>query len=190
MASDRERVRADAAKVSGTLAQQLDSSLTPAPVFNPEIVALGMVAELGAPAGSELGESLKERKHDGVVRVENKPAEDSDELRAARRSGSLERVLRVRREEQAAASQQVAEPDRPGKLRAVWDFSRYDDDELAAINPATLTPDSAEMYSQEIDQRLSLYSSPQDEEDEAVEVDEDTDYDQLFEQAGWEGEAS
>ena len=185
MAADRERVREGAAKVSGVLAQQLDSSLTPAPVFNPEIIALGMVAELGAPTESELGQSLRERKHDGVVRVENKPAEDSDELKAARRSGSLERVLRVKRQEQAAASQQVAEPDKPGKLRAIWDFSRYDDDELTAIDTATLTPDSAEMYSQEIDQRMALHSSPQDEEDEAVEVDENTDYDALFE-AGWE----
>jgi hypothetical protein len=186
MSSDRERVRANAAKVSGTLAQQLDSSLTPAPVFNSEVVALGMVAELGAPAESELGQSLKERKHDGVVRIENKPIEDSEELKAARRSGSLERVLRVRRQEQAAASQQVAEPNRPRKLRAIWDFSRYDDDELAAIDTATLTPDSAEIYSQEIDQRSSLWSSPEGDDDEAVEVDEDTDYDALFEEAGGE----
>jgi hypothetical protein len=188
MATDREGVREGAAKVSGTLAQQIDSSLAPAPVFNSEVVALGMVAELGAPAGSELGESLKERGREGVVRVENKPAEDSDKLKAARRSGSLERVLRVKRQEQAAASQQVAEPDKPGKLQAIWDFSRYDDDELAAIDTATLTPDSAEIYSQEIDQRMSLYSSPEGDEDEAIEVDEDTDYDALFEQTGWEAE--
>jgi hypothetical protein len=186
MVTEREQVRADAAKLSGTLAQQLDSSLTPAPVFNPEVVALGMVAELGAPAGSELGESLKERKREGVVRVENKPTEDSDRLRAARRSGSLERVLRVRRQEQAAASQQVAEPDRPGKLRAIWDFSRYDDDELGGIDPNSLTSESRDLYVQELDERMSLYSSPEAEEDKPIEVDEGTDYDALFEEAGWE----
>jgi hypothetical protein len=186
MASDRERTREEAAKVSGVLAQQLDSSLTPAPVFNSEVVALGMVAELGAPAGSELGESLKERKHDGVVRVENKPAEDSDELKAARRSGSLERVLRVKRQEQAAASQQVAEPDRPGKLRAIWDFSRYDDDELGGLDPNSLTSESRDVYVQELDERMSLYSSPEAEEDKPIEVDEGTDYDALFEEAGWD----
>jgi len=142
-----------------------------------------MVAELGAPAGSEPGESLKERGHGGAVRVENKPAEDSDALKGARRSGSLQKVLGVSRREQEVATQQVAEPGKPGKLRAIWDFSRYDDDELAAVDTATLTPDSAEAYGQEIDERTALYSAPEDDDEEVVEVDEGVDVDELFEEA-------
>jgi hypothetical protein len=42
------------------------------------------------------------------------------------------------------------------------------------------------VYVQELDERMSLYSSPEAEEDKPIEVDEGTDYDALFEEAGWE----
>jgi hypothetical protein len=57
---------------------------------------------------------------------------------------------------------------------------------FGGIDPNTLTSESRDQYVQELDERMSLYSSPEAEEDKPIEVDEGTDYDALFEEAGLE----
>jgi hypothetical protein len=174
MPADRQSVRESAAKVAGTMAQGIDSSLAPAAVFNSEIVALGMVAELGAPAGTELHESLRETQREGIVRVSNKATEDSPELIAARKSGSLERVLRAKRQQASTREEKATSPGESRRpLKEIYDFSQYDDDEIGLIDTSTLTADSAEAYSQELDQRTAGAGSFA--EAQAWEVDEDED---------------
>jgi hypothetical protein len=156
MAADRQSVREGAAKVAGTMAQGIDSSLAPAAVFNSEIVALGMVAELGAPAGTELHESLKETQREGIVRVSNTATEDSPELIAARKSGSLERVLRAKRQQASTREEKATSPDEPRRpLKEIYDFSQFDDDEIGLIDPATLTSSSSDAYVEELEQRMA-----------------------------------
>jgi hypothetical protein len=146
MAADRQSVREGAAKVSGSVAQHIDSSF--ATVANPEVIAVGMMRDLGA---TDLGAG------EGKTRtVSNTPTEDSQELVAARKSGSLERVLRAKREQASIREENASSPGEPRRpLKEIYDFSQYDDDEIGLIDPATLTSASREAYVEELEQRMA-----------------------------------
>jgi hypothetical protein len=146
MAADRERLRERAAMVSGSIAQQMDSVY--GAVANPEVIAVGMMRDLGA---TDLGAG------EGTTRtVVNKPTEDSPELIEARKSGSLERVLRAKRKQASTREEKAASPGEPRRpLREIYDFSQYDDDEIGLIDPATLTSASSDAYVEELDQRMA-----------------------------------
>jgi hypothetical protein len=146
MAADKQSVREGAAKISGQLAQQMDSVF--GAVANPEVIAVGMMRDLGA---TDLGAG------EGKTRtVSNMPTEDSPELIAARKSGSLERVLRVKRQQASTREERETSPGEPRRpLKEIYDFSQFDDDEIGLIDPATLTSSSSDAYVEELEQRMA-----------------------------------
>jgi hypothetical protein len=192
MATDHKRLfREGAAKVSGQIAQQMDSVY--GAVANPEVIAVGMMRDLGA---NDLGAGP------GVTRtVSNKLTEDSAELIAARKTGSLERVLRVKRQQASTREEKVTSPSEPRRpLKEIYDFSQFDDDEIGLLDPATLTSSSRDAYVEELDQRMAGGGSFaeaqawQAGETEALGADDsnddlgEDDYGSLFQQTPWERE--
>jgi hypothetical protein len=185
MATDPKRLfREGAAKVSGQIAQQMDSVY--GAVANPEVIAVGMMRDLGA---NDLGAGQ------GITRtVNNKPIEDSPELIAARKSGSLERVLRAKRQQASTREEKATSPGEPRRpLKEIYDFSQFDDDEIGLIDPATLTSSSRDAYVEELDQRMAGVGSyaeaqawqiEEGEDVQSFDIDDDveTDYDDIFQQ--------
>jgi hypothetical protein len=147
MATDHTRLfREGAAKVSGQIAQQMDSVY--GAVANPEVIAVGMMRDLGA---TDLGAGEGETRN-----VSNRPTEDSPKVIAARKSGSLERVLRAKREQASTREEKATSPGEPrSPLREIYDFSQYDDDEIGLIDPATLTSASSDAYVEELEARMN-----------------------------------
>jgi hypothetical protein len=147
-------VREGSATIADSIADDINASF--ATVANPQLIALGMVADLGAPPDTELGRSLEDEQRNGVVRVANRPVdENSPKLVAARKSGSLEQVIRARRE-QLQATSRATPSDKPRQpLKEIYDWSEFDDDEIGLIDTSTLTASSAESYSEELDQRMN-----------------------------------
>ena len=181
MAGDRQRVREGAAKVAGVLAQQIDSSF--ATVANPEVIAVGMMRDLGA---TDLGAG------EGKTRtVSNKPTEDTPEFVAARKSGSLERVLRAKRQQASIREEKATSPGEPRRpLKEIHDFSQYDDDEIGLIDPATLTSASSDAYVEELEQRMAGAGSYAEAQEWQVEDGEDVQTFDIDDADPWEGDAA
>jgi hypothetical protein len=191
MADDRKSVREGAAKIAGFIAADVDASF--GTIANPELIALGMVANLGAPPDTELGRSLEDAQQKGVVRVANKPVdENAPALVAARKKGNLAGVIRARRELESASRQreQAAEPGKPRRpLQEIYDFSSYDDDEIGLIDTNTLTSSSREAYIEELDQRMAGAGSYAEAQAWEVQEGEDVQTFDIDDDDPWEGDA-
>jgi hypothetical protein len=199
MAADRERLREGAAKVSGAIVSDLDATF--GTVANPELIAVSMMRDLGA---NDLGAG--EGK---TVVVDNRPVEkDSPELIAARKTGSLERVLRARRS--PAAAQKLTRQEKLDKTLAWANGLTADQREAFIVSDKfeTLTDRQqegiSEAFGQADEQEASatdlteydfdaepvdveaLTADDDDESDAELDGLGETDYDELFNQTGWE----
>jgi hypothetical protein len=109
-------MREEGATNAGAIAADMDA--TYATVANPAVVTVGMLRDLGAnDLGAGQGKS---------VTVDNRPTEDSPELVNARKSGSLERVLRARREQVPVAKTQLSRAEKMAKTIA-WAESKTEE---------------------------------------------------------------
>jgi hypothetical protein len=98
-------MREEGAMNAGAIVPDIDATF--ATVANPAVVTVGMLRDLGAnDLGAGPGKS---------VSVDNSPTKDSPELIAARKSGSLERVLRARREQVPVAKTQLTREQKLAK---------------------------------------------------------------------------
>jgi hypothetical protein len=200
MATDRQSVRQEAAKVSGSIAQQMDSVY--GAVANPEVIAVGMMRDLGA---NDLGAGKGK-----TAVVDNRPVEkDSPELIAARKTGSLERVLRAHRT--PAAAQKLTRQEKLDKTLA-WakgltedqreafivsdKFDRLTDRQQEGISEAfgliedRAYEDSIGVANFDFDQEPvdveALTADDDEESDDELDALGETNYDELFNQTGWE----
>jgi hypothetical protein len=204
MATDHKRLfREGAAKVSGAIAQQMDSVY--GVIANPEVITVGMMRDLGA---TDLGAG--EGK---TAVVDNRPVEkDSPELIAARKTGSLERVLRARRK--PAVAQKLTRQEKMDKALA-WaktltederekfivsdKFDALTDRQQEGISEAfgliedRAYEDSIGVANVDLDAELpDVDAIVGDEDDGPIDASDlsEADYAAIFEEAGWQGEQS
>jgi hypothetical protein len=149
--------RADAARLARALSERRKdgAEINPLAGFlsepTPKATAAEVVADFERPASSPV-----------------KAVEETPELREARASGQLHRVLGVMREQaaQKAEKPQSAEPARSRGTINILDFSDLEDDELMAVDTSQLTGLSATAFAIEVDSRLESSAGYEYEEEE------------------------
>jgi hypothetical protein len=184
---------------TGAIVSDIDASF--GTVANPQLIAVGMMRDLGA---TDLGAG--EGK---TVIVDNRPVEkDSPKLVAARRTGNLARVIQASRT--PAAARKLTRQEMIGRVKA-WASTLTEEqrteymigEKYGALNENAQDV-IAEAFGQVDEQEASatdlteynfdtelvdVEALPADDDDEAdAELDGlgETDYDELFNQTGWE----